>query len=134
MFNKIGQALKEKPWLWIVVVLCIPLIPFLLPVAVPAIIVVVIVQSVKENQANDRAPIQTMLAIVVAKRSRVSGGGDMMTSTTYYATFEVETGERLEFRVPGREYGQLAEGDRGALTYQRTRYHGFARGPVGNEQ
>lgn len=134
MFNKIGQALKEKPWLWIVVVLCVPLLPFLMPVAIPVIIVVLIVQAAKENRANDLAPIQTMLAAVVAKRTCVSGGGDMMASTTYYATFEVETGERLEFRVPGREYGQLAEGDRGTLTYQRTRYHGFARGPVGNGQ
>lgn len=49
------------------------------------------------------------------------------TSTRHYATFQVESGDRMEFSITGREYGMLAEGDRGRLTFQGTRYLGFER-------
>lgn len=49
------------------------------------------------------------------------------SSTVYYATFEVESGDRMEFGVPNKEYGLLVEGDRGRLTFQGTRYLGFER-------
>ena len=47
--------------------------------------------------------------------------------TSYYATFEVESGDRLELQVSDYEYGQLAEGDRGKLTFQRKRFLQFER-------
>ena len=50
-----------------------------------------------------------------------------MASTTYYATFQVESGDRMELRLSGAEYGMLAEGDRGRLTFQGTRYLSFER-------
>lgn len=40
----------------------------------------------------------------------------------YYATFQVESGDRMELSVSGTEYGLLAEGDMGKLTFQGTRY------------
>lgn len=49
------------------------------------------------------------------------------SSTRYYATFQVESGDRMELAVSGPEYGMLAEGDRGTLTFQGTRYLGFER-------
>ena len=49
----------------------------------------------------------------------------MTTSTRYYVTFQVESGDRMEFSVSGREYGLLVEGDTGRLTFQGTRYLGF---------
>ena len=39
----------------------------------------------------------------------------------------MENGERKEFHVSGKEYGLLAEGDSGKLTFQGTRYKGFER-------
>ena len=39
----------------------------------------------------------------------------------------VESGDRMEFAIRGTEYGLLAEGDRGKLTFQGTRYLGFQR-------
>ena len=48
-------------------------------------------------------------------------------STSYYVTFQVESGDRMEFAVTGAEYGLLIEGDQGALTFQGTRYLGFQR-------
>ena len=72
---------------------------------------------------------------VVAKRTEVShhhhsGAGNAhytTSSTWYYVTFQVESGDRLELPVSGREYGLLVEGDRGCLTFQGTRYLGFAQ-------
>ena len=49
------------------------------------------------------------------------------SSTYYYVTFEVESGDRLEYQVSGEEYGLLVEGDQGKLTFQGTRYKGFVR-------
>ena len=51
--------------------------------------------------------------------------GHTHTSTRYYVTFQVESGDRMEFSVSGPEYGMLAEGDRGKLTFQGTRYLSF---------
>jgi hypothetical protein len=95
------------------------------------IIVVMMAKNVAEWANNNRQPVLSAPARVVAKRSETSGnltsntGG--MVSTWYYATFEMEEGERQEFQVPNRAYGMLAEGDKGTLRYQGTRYHGFER-------
>lgn len=48
-------------------------------------------------------------------------------STTYYVTFQVESGDRMEMSVSGSEYGTLAEGDKGTLTFQGTRFLTFNR-------
>lgn len=45
----------------------------------------------------------------------------------YYVTFQFESGDRMEFQVYGSEYGMLAEGDEGKLTFQGTRYLSFER-------
>ena len=63
-----------------------------------------------------------------AHRHHDTGGAAHVTSsTTYYATFQVESGDRMELRLSGAEYGMLAEGDRGRLTFQGTRYLSFER-------
>ena len=85
-------------------------------------------------------PQLSVTASVVSKRTNVSrhshpNAGDATgahgfhstTSTSYYATFQVESGDRMELSVTGTEYGLLAEGDRGKLTFQGTRYLGFER-------
>ncbi len=87
---------------------------------------------------NNNSPRQTVSARIVTKRMKVSGHGHtMMTSNTamntmgpttytrYFVTFELEKGGRLELGVKDSEYGMLAEGDQGLLTYQGTRYIGF---------
>ncbi|RHQ81422.1 DUF2500 family protein [Butyricicoccus sp. AF22-28AC] len=35
------------------------------------------------------------------------------TDSEYFATFEKESGERMEFLLGGSEYGMIAEGDVG---------------------
>ncbi|WP_277469267.1 MULTISPECIES: DUF2500 domain-containing protein [unclassified Paenibacillus] len=84
---------------------------------------------------NNSSPMLTIPARIVSKRSEVrqqqlqDDSQSSRTSTTYYLTYELQDGERMEFKVDGSEFGMSAEGDRGLLTYQGTRYHGFQRHP-----
>jgi hypothetical protein len=83
-------------------------------------------KGVNEWASNNAQPQLADLAQVVAKRTEVSGG-EKSTSTRYFVTFELAVGARKELAVSGREYGHLAEGDRGELRHQGTRYLGFTR-------
>lgn len=109
-------------------------------VMVFGIIIFTFVQGIAEWNKNNHSPKLTVPAAVVAKRTNVTrhhhaNGGDASgahgfhttTSTTYYVTFQVESGDRMEFHVSGSEYGMLAEGDSGRLTFQGTRYLSFER-------
>ena len=109
------------------------MIPFLL---VFGLIVFVIVRNIQREKQNDRAPRITLDARIVTKRTNVTHhrhhhgshhGGHVHTSTNYYVTFEVPSGDRMELSVSGQEYGMLAEGDYGKLTFQGTRYLSFQR-------
>lgn len=92
-----------------------------------AVIVVSAIKGMATWSSNQQKPRLRVPASVVAKRTRTSGGNQTMVSTNYYATFEVESGDRVEFHLNGSEYGELAEGDRGMLDFQGTRFQGFAR-------
>ena len=102
-------------------------------VLVFGIIIVTMVRGICEWNKNNHSPKLTVPATVVSRRTAVSHhhhGNEMHhthTSTSYYATFQVESGDRIEFAVPGAEYGMLAEGDRGTLAFQGTRYLNFRR-------
>lgn len=82
---------------------------------------------------NNSSPMLTIPARIVSKRSEIrqqqlqDEGVARRTSTTYYLTYEIDDGNRMEFKVDGHEFGMSAEGDRGLLSYQGTRYHGFQR-------
>ena len=92
-------------------------------------------RGVKEWSKNNASPRLSVPATVRTMRTETThsmhaaGNGAHHTSsaTHYYATFEFESGDRQEFSVSGREYGLLAEGDRGTLHFQGTRYLGFTR-------
>ena len=80
---------------------------------------------------NNASPRLTVPATVVAKRTNVSrhhtDNTMAHTFTTYYVTFQVESGDRMELEVGGSDYGMLVEGDTGKLSFQGTRYLGFER-------
>ena len=97
-------------------------------VLVFGIIIVTMVRGIGEWNKNNQSPKLTVPATVVAKRSDVHRGIETMhTFTSYYVTFQVESGDRMEFEVSDMEYGMLAEGDSGELTFQGTRYLNFRR-------
>lgn len=98
------------------------------------VFIFVAVKGISQWNKNNHSPRLSVPAKIVAKRASVShhhSGTDVhhhtSTSTTYYVTFEFESGDRQEFSVIGHEYGMLIEGDRGKLTFQGTRYLSFER-------
>ena len=96
------------------------------------IIIYTIFRSVKRERNNDQSPRLTVEAKVVAKRNHISRSGGhydnvVNSHTTYFVTFEVKSGDRMELQMQGHEYGLLVEGDFGELTFQGTRYLGFQR-------
>ena len=91
-----------------------------------------LVHNISRWRKNEKSPRLTVEANVVAKRTahrrtmsnkRYSG----RDYTNYYATFQFESGDRLELELQGREYGMIVEGDKGKLTFQGTRYLDFER-------
>lgn len=89
------------------------------------------VRGVSEWSKNNASPRLTVTASVVTKRtsssSHRSQSGHRHYHTYYHATFQVDSGDRMEFSLSGEEYGMLAEGDTGKLTFQGTRFLGFER-------
>ena len=105
-------------------------------IAVFGLIAFTIARGIKEWNNNNHSPRLTVDAKVVAKRTNVShsshhhgttAGVHHSSSTSYYVTFEVESGDRMELHMAGHQYGLLIEGDKGKLTFQGTRYLGFER-------
>ena len=114
-----------------------PILFSLVFLAVMGIFVFVAVKGISEWNSNNKSPRLTVDATVVAKRTNVSrshhhhGADHMMhtsTSTTYYVTFQVASGDRMELHVAGHRYGLMVEGDKGRLTFQGTRFLDFERG------
>ena len=93
------------------------------------------VQGISRWNKNNQSPRLTVEATVVAKRGNTTrhhhhGANGHMHHTynnTYYATFQFESGDRLELQLAGHEFGLIVEGDKGKLTFQGTRFLGFER-------
>ena len=100
-------------------------------------IIIKVVQGAKQWKRNNDSPVLTVDAKVVTKRSDISyrhhnnmSNNSMnmgYSSTYYYVTFEVASGDRMEFQVADTEYGMVTEGDKGSLTFQGTRYLSYVR-------
>lgn len=110
-------------------------------IAITSVIILIsigitVVRGVGQWNRNNASPVLTVEARVIAKRADMSvqhqpNANQMNTThstTRYFITFEVESGDRIEFLIPDMEYGLLVEGDRGKLTFQGTRYLSFVRG------
>ena len=100
------------------------------------LILTTVIKGISQWNKNNNSPRLTVPATVVSKRTNVShhhhpvGDGHGVhhsTSTSYYVTFQVESGDRMELHMAGHQFGMLVEGDRGNLTFQGTRYLGFER-------
>ena len=83
-----------------------------------------LVKNARTERKNDNSPKISTEATVVTKRTQVRGDH---AHTTYYATFQFESGDRMELKIPHDNFGYLVEGDHGKLTFQGTRYLGFER-------
>lgn len=114
-----------------------PILFFVIFFLVLGIFIFGLVKSIGQWKYNNSQPILSVIARVTSKRTHSTssihndagetGMHHVHSSTTYFITFEVESGDRMEFIVDGREYGQLAENDVGKLNFQGTRFLGFTR-------
>ncbi len=102
--------------------------------------VVTLVRGASEWNRNNHSPKLGVEATCVSKRTNVTHhnepvAGDISgahgythsSDTSYYAAFEVESGDRIEFHITGLQYGKLREGDTGTLSFQGTRFLSFDR-------
>ena len=96
--------------------------------------VIIFIKNISRWNKNNHSPRLTVEATIVSKRTEVSHhnnaastGMHSTSSTFYHVTFQVASGDRMELSVSGYEYGMLAEGDMGNLSFQGTRYLGFQR-------
>lgn len=104
-------------------------------VLVIGLFIYAVVQAIARKQKNDASPRLTVLARVISRRQEVThharnmNDGVYHTSSTtrYFVTFQVESGDRMELELDGSDFGMLAEGDEGRLSFQGTRFLEFQR-------
>jgi hypothetical protein len=93
-------------------------VPFFIFIVFAIIVMVFVTSFVKglgQYFRNNSVPEETIPAKLVTKRAH----------TSYYAIFETETEDRLEFPVSDQFSGMHMEGDSGMLTYKGTRFIEF---------
>ena len=97
-------------------------------------VLVTIFRDLNQWNKNNHSPRLTVEAEVVEKRMQVrrrntgnQGHMNYRTYTDYYATFQFESGDRLELKLADSEAGLIVEGDKGKLTFQGTRFISFQR-------
>ena len=108
---------------------------FLLFALVIGVFILTAIRGISQWNKNNHSPRLEVEATVVAKREEVThhqhntgnNTTHLSTSTWYYITFQVKSGDRMELGVNGHEYGMLVEGDFGRLTFQGPRYISFER-------
>ena len=113
----------------------IPIMVFVVFAIVIGTIIVRATQGAQEWKTNNNSPVLTVDGEVITKRADVRSHNHMAgeghqhagSSTTYYATFQFSSGDRLELKIPSKEYGMIVEKDFGSLTFQGTRYLEFKR-------
>lgn len=112
----------------------VPILMILFFIMFFGILIVQIVRGVSTWNKNNNSPRLTVNATIVDKHEDVSyhrHHHEHHTSSTrhtsYYVTFEVESGDRIVLKVAREEYGYLVINDVGQLTFQGTRYIGFER-------
>ena len=99
--------------------------------------IVSIIKGASEWSNNNKQPVLDINCKVISKRIDVTrhvghhdANGNYVgvgSSTSYYATFEFESKDRMEFKINGSQYGMLIEGDCGKLKFQGTRFLDFTR-------
>ena len=105
-----------------------PIFFFIVFALVIGTFVAVLAKSAARGIKNNASPRLTTQARVVNRREDYRRHSrDMGGWTNYFVTFEVPSGDRMELEMEGEQYGLIAEGDEGQLTFQGTRFISFER-------
>jgi hypothetical protein len=91
------------------------------------VVIFIIYRIVKDNIINRNKPKIALTATIVTKRQQLSSNMSDSHHTWHYITFEFDTRDRIELQVSGREYGLMAENDKGILTFQGNQFIAFDR-------
>lgn len=108
------------------------IIPFIVLIGFIFVFGTIIYRAVQVAK-DKRKPIIPVRATVLAKRMQVHGGHTSHNNTHthsrtyYYATFELENGERIELTIPSHQIGYFVEGDKGILSFQGNLFVKFDR-------
>lgn len=92
---------------------------------------IILIKTIIDSKNNSKLPRLTVEAIVISKKedydppSTDANGFSTHGSYTYYATFQVESGDHIRFRVTKDVYDSLFDGDTGRLSIQGSRFLGF---------
>ena len=86
--------------------------------------IVIAFSGLSQWKENEESPRLSVSAHVISKRTNIRRHNhthdhnipSYSSSTTYFITCEFDSGDRTEFRISGKEFGLLAEGDIGTLT------------------
>lgn len=101
---------------------------FLVFVFVIGMIIFMIARAMSEKKKNDMQPRLTVAATVLSKRTDIYRHRSASEgNTVYFVTFQVQSGDRIELHLSGRDFGLLQEGDRGSLTFRGREFIGFTR-------
>lgn len=99
-------------------------------IAILLLMLVAKVTSMVNIEAREgKKPVYNMEATVKGKRTLVEADPEnpSVPKTSYFLTFHKRDGNRVEFRVPGEDYGLAAEGDVGVLVWQGDEFIVFRR-------
>ncbi|MBE5774454.1 MAG: DUF2500 domain-containing protein [Clostridiales bacterium] len=88
-------------------------------------LIVCVFQRFTQWQRDRMAPRLSVGADVVSKRTDTYYDDDMPRTADGFVTFEMESGDRMELRLPRHDFGRIAEGDFGRLTFQGSRFIAF---------
>ena len=110
-------------WFFVVFFLLVLLVFF----GAVVLVALLVGKAVRQRRIDANAPRLRAEALVVDKRTELSGGGEYANTQHYFVTFEFPDGNRTELSLSGPESGMLTPGDRGTLEWQGGRFVGFAR-------
>ena len=99
------------------------------------VILSVLFKAVRKNnqrQKDELCPVITKKARVVRRKiiirpNNITAIGVATDTLEGKVVFEAEDGEELEFRLIGKTYRDIIEGDEGMLTYQGSEFISFER-------
>lgn len=93
-----------------------------------SMVIYIFIKNARSDAAVRKSPRLTVPATIVSKRTAIRHHTDSTINImTYYITFEFESGDRLELKASGENFGLLVEGDHGKVTFQGNLLLGFER-------
>lgn len=99
------------------------------------IIVFILIKAVKKNSQREKNALRPVLTVRARVKSRrliirpnnITALGVATDTLEGKVVFEAEDGEELEFRLIGKTYRDIFDGDEGMLTYQGSDFISFER-------